>query len=554
MRTTLLMLACLLAPLPAFAAGAVGSSNPAPIEPDPPHPDEQPCSVPLFTDARFGADAVSFSYAPPAACPGPWAKVVLSTDVSVEAGRQFDRTASIWLAGVNLLFGTTAEPRAALAPSWHVERDVTDDTALLRDPQPGHVLIANYQNSTYTSTITASARLLFYPATARYPAPRTPDVVIPLQSDPNGGTTDLADGTQSLSRTGVLPTNVERVRLDVLLQSQGNDEFWYTCVPDAVAGMLETCGGGSFREGQVAIDGVRAGVAPVYPWIYTGGIDPYLWQPIPGVQTLKFEPYQVELTPFVGAINDGRSHTLSLSVAGANDHFSVTGTLYLFLDKNSRTVRGAVTRNTLGAPQPVSTNTVSTAGNATSATVSTSSTHDYNISGWALTSHGLVTTTVSQRGRFTNDQRFTITDALYDQAITQRTDTLTTVTTAGADGISSSTRVSSYPLDLRYVSATNADGTGKQTTTAKQTLARSTLDTHDGIPTAASAMREQVSPSDALDLTAAGAVSAHTGKGDARYVALDSRTGCTERTESQVNGVLTAASSSSRCDLGSLLP
>ena len=53
-------------------------------------------------------------------------------------------------------------------------------------------------------------------------------------------------------------------------------------------------------------------------------------------------------------------HTVSLSVAGANDSFSVTGTLYLTLDHGSATVRGAVTRNTLAAPSPVTRNTIVT--------------------------------------------------------------------------------------------------------------------------------------------------------------------------------------------------
>ena len=74
----------------------------------------------------------------------------------------------------------------------------------------------------------------------------------------------------------------------MVAESQAGDEFWYTCVPNDVANELQSCGGGAFRESQVTIDGTPAGVAPVYPWIYTGGIDPLLWRPIPGVQTLNF--------------------------------------------------------------------------------------------------------------------------------------------------------------------------------------------------------------------------------------------------------------------------
>ncbi len=561
-RRAALLLSCLAAPpmvslaSPATArAGTIGSSNVADIEPPVSHPDETPCAVPLFSGATFGAGTVPFAYVPPASCPGPWAKVVLSTDVSVNAGRQFDRTASIFIGGVNVLFGTTAEPRAALAPSWHVERDVTDDTALLEQPQPGHVLIANYQSSTYTSTITASSTLLFYPATVNYPAPRTPDLVIPLNADPAAGTVALNDGTQTLSRTGILPTNVERARLDVLLQSQNDDEFWYTCVPDALATALETCGGGAFREGQVAIDGVRAGVAPVYPWIYTGGIDPYLWEPIPGVQTLAFKPYSVELTPFVGAIDDGKPHTVSLSVAGADTYFSVTGTLYLTLDHGAGTVTGAVTRNTLAAPSPVTSNTIVTDANGNSTgSVLTTSRHDYSIGGYAVTSHGVVQTTVDQTGRFSNVQQFDVTDLVDDQTVTQRTDTATTVTTRSAAGIDTATRVLSYPLVVRYDYVANADGSAAQATAVNQAFIRDTLDTHDLQPVAASRLIERISPNDTLDLSSSGAVTAHTGSGTGLYASADSLTGCVTRTAASANSVLTAQADGTACDLQALLP
>ncbi len=544
-----------LSSLPARAQPAVGGSNVAPIEPESvPHPDETPCRVTLVGNASFGGSAVPFSFAPPAACPGPWAKVVLSTDISLDAGRQYDRTATIFLGGVNLLFGTTAEPRAALAPSWHVERDVTDDTALLESPQVGHVLIANYTNSTDTSLVTANASLLFYPATARYPAPATPDLVIPLNSDPTADTVALNDGTQSLSRTGVLPRNVERARLDVLLQSQQGDEFWYTCVPNALASALETCGGGAFREGEVAVDGVPAGVAPVYPFIFTGGIDPYLWEPIPGVQTLAFKPYSVELTPFVGAIDDGRPHTVSLSVAGANQYFSVTAALYLFLDHGSSTVSGAVTRNTLAAPAPVVTSNIAQSNGVATGTVLTTSQHDYAITGTAITSHGAVTTTVAQASRFSNSQSFDVSDTVDNQDVTERTDTVGTVTTASAGRQTVSVRSFSYPLDLHYAYAVNADGSAVQTTAVRQSLDHGTLRLVDGVPAEASLLHEAVAPSDVLGLAADGSVSSHVGSSTAEYLSAGTLTGCVTRHETSTNSVLATMSSTASCDLGGLLP
>lgn len=51
------------------------------VEPSMPQPGGRPCEVELFSDSRF-SDFVFYEYTPPAACPGPWAKVVLRMELS----------------------------------------------------------------------------------------------------------------------------------------------------------------------------------------------------------------------------------------------------------------------------------------------------------------------------------------------------------------------------------------------------------------------------------------------------------------------------------------
>ena len=122
------------------------------------------------------------------------------------------------------------------------------------------------------------------------PAATAPDLVIGMPG--NSGAATLGHHHQPADAVRH-PSDQRRkaAYLDVIAQSQSNDEFWYLCVPNDLAGQLESCGSTGFRETEITIDGIPAGVAPVYPWIYTGGIDPYLWEPIPGVQTLNFKPY-----------------------------------------------------------------------------------------------------------------------------------------------------------------------------------------------------------------------------------------------------------------------
>ena len=244
----------------------VGSSNPVSAEPLVTRPNTKPCTVSLLTNAAFdNFNATTFNYAPPAACPGPWAKVVLTADFTVSAGNQFDRSAWFYLGDINLFFGSTAEPRSNLSPSWHIERDVTDLTSVLKTAQPGSASIGNTVNSVDNSTIFANATLEFFPATPFAPIPVTPDIVVGLSSgsDP----LDLVTSTDLLSQAVNLPRNVENVYLDIFAQNQIDDEFFYLCTPNNLLGSAESqCGNTAFRETEISIDGKPAGVAPVFPF------------------------------------------------------------------------------------------------------------------------------------------------------------------------------------------------------------------------------------------------------------------------------------------------
>src|SRR5262249_29364745 len=104
----------------------IGSPNTPTADPPVPRPRTPPRVVQLFNNIAFANFSPKlFSFTPPASCPGPWAKVVLEADFSIQAGRQFDRTANIWIGGTNVYFGTTSEPSRTVARSWHIERDLT---------------------------------------------------------------------------------------------------------------------------------------------------------------------------------------------------------------------------------------------------------------------------------------------------------------------------------------------------------------------------------------------------------------------------------------------
>ncbi|ESQ92671.1 hypothetical protein ABENE_07575 [Asticcacaulis benevestitus DSM 16100 = ATCC BAA-896] len=412
-------------------------------------PGTTPCVVDLLAKHEFiGEQPVAMTYAPPAACPGPWAKVVIETDFNVTRGRQFDRTAIINLGGVNLYLGTTMEPRRDIAPVWHAERDITDYSSLLTTPQSGEFLLANYVDDTYTGHLFGAARLLFYPADAQNPAPATAQLVVPL-SDRQASLTNAAP---ALTKTLTLPRNVERLYLDVMAEPQGDDEFWYGCVSDRfITKDANLCGGGSLRETEVLIDGTPAGVAPIYPWIYTGGINPYLWFPSPGVQTLNFEPYRVDLTPFAASLNDGLPHTIALQVEGARRYVYAMGTLMAWLDEGVSVVTGGLTRNTLKAPEiNVDDARMSAKGSDLNGQMTTTLPRDYVIEGYVVTSHGRVTTRLHQTSRLSNHQAYetSLTQAIW--RVRQSTDLATTLTTTDAAGVQTRMVEESFPLTIDY--------------------------------------------------------------------------------------------------------
>ena len=287
-----------------------------------------------------------------------------------------------------------------------------------------------------------------------------------------GGDAGTLNGTASqITQTLTLPTNVERAYLDVIAQSQSNDEFWYFCVPDDQAVHLQSCGNTPWRETEVTIDGQPAGVAPISPWIYTGGIDPFLWEPIPGVQTLDFTPYRVDLTPFAALLADGAPHVLAISVYNADSYFLATANLLVYTDHGRREVGGGLLSNTLAAPQPplvIENITANPAGPTYTGSVLVTSNREFAISGYVDTSRGRVLTTLEQSISYLSRQEFDVSPTTDIQNARQTTRVDSVVSTRAGAAESVSEQHFSYPLTLDYSFIVNADGTATQVTTSDQ--------------------------------------------------------------------------------------
>lgn len=516
----------------------IGSANVATADPTLPRPSTTPCAVPLFTSAVFdNFSSQTFNYTPPANCPGPWAKVVLTADYSVSAGLQYDRTAHISIAGVNIYSGTTEEPGSTVSPSWHVERDLSEYASLFMTAQTGAMDFDNLVNSTYTGVGSGTAQLLFYPVSSASPAAHTADAVYAFSSGANGRPVDLNTSTSALTATYTFPTNVVRAYLDVTAQGQSNDEFWYTCATNALASQLETCGSTPFRQTQVTIDGIPAGLAPVYPWIFTGGIDPGLWRNIPAVQALNLQPYRVDLSPFAANLNDGNPHTISITVLNADSYFAVNAALLIYRDPKMQTVTGGITSNSLVLPTaPNISNQITVDANGDSVgTLGTTSQQQYQLIGSIHTSHGLEVLSVQQNMNFSNVQTFTDTTGDFLQSTTVNSTSLTII----GSQQTLLTRQSSYPLHFSY----SVDASGNFTSAVNMGFnVQNTLNI-DGQVAYSGKVSDQVNNSSLYAVTSLPPM--HTGA--EQYTYMDTMGSCYNRTLTSNNLLLVSATDAGSC-------
>jgi hypothetical protein len=413
-----------------FAGPQAVSTDPvASVDPRVPPTAGQPCVVELLNnrqwplgDPFYDPDA-PISYAPPAACPPPWSKVILKLDMR-STRRSLADTLGMDLARVRLF--RSATPRYDGQSRWHIERDLTDYSALFRAPRTGFIWLTQNQDipDAPTPPFYATARLLFYPSSTATPAPRVPDAVIPVNQDAPVS----------------LPHNIVQAYLDVEADyfSGGGglpNNFWYTCVIDwagnagpielpklqdvlAPGGLVRSainpppqgCSGGNFREFRIGVDGTLAGIAPAFP-LLVADMNNYHHnsadQPIPTLDMLDFKPYRVDLTPFAAVLSAPGRHSVTVDSRYPYDRDRYGGSaLLVYLDRQRTQVTGAVTLNTLatGNGAPIYSNTLQRVGDEIVGDIHTRQQRDFEIRGFVNTSQGRIDSRVRQTGRFTSTQ------------------------------------------------------------------------------------------------------------------------------------------------------
>jgi hypothetical protein len=458
-----------------FSHGArTAGTDSDPIVPDPQitPPPTASCSVTLFTAYPFqNFTPATGTYAPPAYCPGPWSKVILSVTTSVQ-GVQYDRVGALWIGNDEIYRFTTSEPPGQKI-QWTVNKDVTEYSNALASPSTYTYSLGNVVNSQYTGIYYVTATLTFYETASGYPAPPVPDAIIPIAaagSSPPWYT--LNDASDQATSSVTVPPNTQSAVLELYASGHICEEFWYANESDAFESQLgSSCGGTAYREIDVSIDGKPAGVAEAYPYLYTGAIDPIAWLPLTGYNTLDLPPYTFDLTPFVGYLNDGNPHTIAAQVYNDTGGFwLVDGDLLITEDHGSTQTTGALVSSSGGFTNPErywEHLSVETGGSAYYEGFD-----EIQAQGYVNTSQGRITTTLSEHVSSADGQILTQPESPQGtQTVSLNAKSVTAETSTVGSSTTTTTTTTSWPFSLaithglaisqpfhQYVS-TNANGT-----------------------------------------------------------------------------------------------
>ncbi|KAF0924877.1 hypothetical protein E2562_014961 [Oryza meyeriana var. granulata] len=377
----------------------------------PPRGSLGPCSTLLLSQsfgATYGRPPVTAAYAPPsclAAAVGGSSSIALAVlEWSADCrGRQFDRIFGVWLSGAELLRSCTAEPRATDIV-WTVSRDITRYAALLAEPGEIAVYLGNLVDSTYTGIYHANLTLHLYFHTAPPPTPQQADLIVPIsRSLPlnDGQWFALQNATDVQGKKLAIPSNTYRAVLEVFVSFHSNDEFWYTNPPNdyiRANNLSNVPGNGAFREVIVKVNDDIVGAIWPFTVIYTGGVNPLLWRPITGIGSFNLPTYDIDITPFLGKLLDGKEHDFGFGVTNALDVWYIDANLHLWLDHKSEKTSGSLI--SYEAPELVL--NVDSGFSGLDGQFITSANRHISATGLVKSSYGEVTTKFYQRFSYEN--------------------------------------------------------------------------------------------------------------------------------------------------------
>ncbi|KAI5862428.1 peptide N-acetyl-beta-D-glucosaminyl asparaginase amidase A-domain-containing protein [Durotheca rogersii] len=298
-------------------------------------------------------------------------RVVLNFTVLVR-GRQYDRTGVLYLGDTEVWRTTTAEP-TSYGIRWVWLKDVTPFLSLWKRPQTLIFDLENIVDNTYTGILNTTLTATFFkgPVGAGGSGRAPADLIIPI-SEGTGSTGEPSQFTypeQEATSTVSFPRNANRAVFTVDVKGQGDEEFWWSNVPQSATDTFKADYGAMpgyspFREVQVLIDDQLAGVSWPFPVIFTGGVVPQLHRPIVGIEAFDIRESEIDITPWLPLLCNGEDHTFNIRVVGLEDdgvsqaslssttHSSwyITGKVFVWLDDEGSVTTGTSIKKFVNDP------------------------------------------------------------------------------------------------------------------------------------------------------------------------------------------------------------
>ncbi|KAJ0045860.1 hypothetical protein Pint_06569 [Pistacia integerrima] len=320
-----------------------------------------------FTDS-INKPPFTIPYFPPSDCPHPWSRIILEFHAKSK-GQQYSLIAGLWLGGSELLRTSTAEPCKS-GDFWKVRKDITRYSSLLvQSNLDVTMMFENIVNNFATGVYHVNVNLLFVKDKAvTVPTPSIlslhnsnansgfdsdkyydppADLIIPVSEDDGdkkGFWFRIESESDSHFKKVKFPRNTYRAILELYVSSHGNDEFWYLNPPNSYIELNNITtgrGNGCYREVFVTIDGRFIASEAPFPVIFTHGVNPLLWEPVVAIGALNLPSYDIDLSPFLGYVLDGKEHKITIGVNDAISYWLVNANLHIWLDHSSSEVEAS---------------------------------------------------------------------------------------------------------------------------------------------------------------------------------------------------------------------
>lgn len=241
--------------------------------------------------------------------PGTYSMILLNVTITETGGPQYDRAFYIFANGIPVFWGSTQEILNSTA--WSdltlFENMLAGNCVIFRAILPNWIVPSIGITGYYVVNIT----LYLY----KGPEPSNlPNYFIPIAPNAYGvSLIGLNPFHDDITYMVNLPNGTYRALILMYMEGGELDEFWYTNEP-------------ATRNLLIYYNGYLASVFNPFETIYTGGIDPFMWKPMPSINTLSFHnPYVADITPLLAT---GLRGNITITMTNLYEAYELTGLPY----------------------------------------------------------------------------------------------------------------------------------------------------------------------------------------------------------------------------------